>query len=559
MRQKNYQNELSNYGSNNVQSERHESTAYSEQTHLNISNEGGDANSSFNSLPEGETYHWPPDDEEDDPFDTSSANIVINNCLNRTSEDLNMSSSSDANNATLTRDQPTAVVAPIKNNNTQDANNFSSQASVTNNYASQASAASNYASQASGISTYASQATVASNYAFQEPIYATVNKNYAPQDPVYAVAGNKPSQEPLYATVGTNNASQSSASTNYAFQTSVASNFPPQTLVSSNFPPQTSIASNYPPQPPNYEASIASPYAAPPPPASVSQGVSTIGNGESGPPSIISQLLASQSSKPERPPPPQVQPVARNTIHRRAMSCAADVDGFFPPLSSPFSPPAFNPYDVDLGSNEAIAGMDSPAPFRSKERDQAFSWLEKDMADMKLGSRTPTAGSGQGEDSQEKSVFQFPPVAASVNDVNAENLKRQEEKKQKELNLKRQEEQRLKEKQAQLLIEDERQIREREENQRKERSRRELIFQEQRLEQEKEEKQKEQEREKQMLLQKQQLEQQQIEQQKQQQQQQLIQQQQQQLLQQQQQQQTIQQQLNMQRQLQFQQQREHQQ
>ena len=32
-----------------------------------------------------------------------------------------------------------------------------------------------------------------------------------------------------------------------------------------------------------------------------------------------------------------------------------------PQLTSPLSPPAFNPADIILGSNEAIAGLDSPA------------------------------------------------------------------------------------------------------------------------------------------------------------------------------------------------------
>ena len=141
-------------------------------------------------------------------------------------------------------------------------------------------------------------------------------------------------------------------------------------------------------------------------------------------PSIIAQLLASNDidntmSKPSTPPMLQVaatstpEPLESNetvdsTRHRRALSAANSEPEFFPPLSSPFSPPAFNPYDVDLGSNEAIAGLDSPAPYNKKvsnkpkrqteqNSSEAFSWLNEKIGDMKI-SKKP----------QEYNVFQFP-------------------------------------------------------------------------------------------------------------------------------------------------------
>ena len=47
--------------------------------------------------------------------------------------------------------------------------------------------------------------------------------------------------------------------------------------------------------------------------------------------------------------------------HRRAYSSTSEAEHALPQLTSPLSPPAFNPADVILGSNEAIAGLDSPA------------------------------------------------------------------------------------------------------------------------------------------------------------------------------------------------------
>ncbi len=70
------------------------------------------------------------------------------------------------------------------------------------------------------------------------------------------------------------------------------------------------------------------------------------------------------------------------------------------PLSSPLSPPAFNPADILLGSNEAIAGLDSPAPVRGATTStDAFTWLENTMQkDLRIGSAKETSAS----------VFQFP-------------------------------------------------------------------------------------------------------------------------------------------------------
>ena len=39
-----------------------------------------------------------------------------------------------------------------------------------------------------------------------------------------------------------------------------------------------------------------------------------------------------------------------------------DLDSMLPQLTSPLSPPAFNPHEIILDSNEAIAGLESPAP-----------------------------------------------------------------------------------------------------------------------------------------------------------------------------------------------------
>ena len=44
----------------------------------------------------------------------------------------------------------------------------------------------------------------------------------------------------------------------------------------------------------------------------------------------------------------------------RTVSSVSEPDAFsLLPLTSPFSPPAFNPYDVVLGPNETIAGKNN--------------------------------------------------------------------------------------------------------------------------------------------------------------------------------------------------------
>merc|ERR1712107_641263 len=60
--------------------------------------------------------------------------------------------------------------------------------------------------------------------------------------------------------------------------------------------------------------------------------------------------------------PPQLAHSPAISRHRRAVSTMDDMrnmeaDGLLPPLTSPFSPPAFNPYDIVLGSNEAVGGQ----------------------------------------------------------------------------------------------------------------------------------------------------------------------------------------------------------
>ena len=176
------------------------------------------------------------------------------------------------------------------------------------------------------------------------------------------------------------------------------------------------------------------------------------GDGTSGPPSIISQLLASQPStasnspQPLFTPPPNRRDIHANKEkfsdprygipspspprHRRAVSTMSEADTFLPPLASPFSPPAFNPYDIVLGSNEAIAGLDSPAPYTGgnhkteQSRDMAFSWLEDKMGDLKVGSQIlPSQDMGM----MQQQVFQFPSVSQTVIQDNSQMRSKSEE------------------------------------------------------------------------------------------------------------------------------------
>ena len=78
----------------------------------------------------------------------------------------------------------------------------------------------------------------------------------------------------------------------------------------------------------------------------------------------------------------------------------AEASNNLPQLTSPMSPPAFNPADVVLGSNEAIAGLESPMIMGNHNPAGAASldWLAAGVQkDLKL------------EESQQ--VFQFPPAS----------------------------------------------------------------------------------------------------------------------------------------------------
>ena len=154
----------------------------------------------------------------------------------------------------------------------------------------------------------------------------------------------------------------------------------------------------------------------------------TLGDGTSGPPSIMSQLMASLPPAPvatvtSTPPPARRETVSEtrhltpprdnDTRHRRAVSTVSEAEHCLPPLTSPFSPPAFNPYDIILGSNEAIAGLDSPVPGVNKSRrDKAFSWLDDTMGSMKSSKSTNCLNMSN----QQNSIFQFPNVPPEVED-----------------------------------------------------------------------------------------------------------------------------------------------
>ena len=174
--------------------------------------------------------------------------------------------------------------------------------------------------------------------------------------------------------------------------------------------------------------------------------------GGAGPPSIISQLLASQpSSQSSSPQPPGLTPPPARRVtaseprhlhpvldprHRRAVSTMSEAETFLPPLTSPFSPPAFNPYDIVLGSNEAIAGLESPAPFGKSKRDQAFSWLDDKIGNLKAAKSSQnlsdrTGGGGGGSGGGVGDVFQFP--CAPDNDNDDDLLRQQEMERQKEI------------------------------------------------------------------------------------------------------------------------------
>jgi len=110
--------------------------------------------------------------------------------------------------------------------------------------------------------------------------------------------------------------------------------------------------------------------------------------------------------------------------HRRAFSSVSDAEAMLPQLTSPLSPPAFNPADIILGSNEAIAGLDSPAlsmaiPKTSLARrnDDAFNWLENTMSNLKIGKKDSLATMTQQSVTRNANVFQFPPPQYSVTTI----------------------------------------------------------------------------------------------------------------------------------------------
>jgi len=148
-------------------------------------------------------------------------------------------------------------------------------------------------------------------------------------------------------------------------------------------------------------------------------------------PSIIAQLLASNDISSEiksgSPPPalkvttsaPEPNDVS-SSRHFRAASATSELE-FYPPLSSPFSPPAFNPYCVDLGSNEAIAGLDSPVPYKhdgggkpkrqtEQKTSEPFSWLNDKIGDLKIPKTTKA---------EDQNVFQFPNAMNSAPNLEA--------------------------------------------------------------------------------------------------------------------------------------------
>ena len=100
----------------------------------------------------------------------------------------------------------------------------------------------------------------------------------------------------------------------------------------------------------------------------------------------------------------------------------ADADAMLPQLTSPLSPPAFNPADIILGSNEAIAGLESPAlnmalPKSSlfRRNDDAFNWLESTMTDLKIGKKDAVSQQQQQQVvTRNANVFQFPPPQMSA-------------------------------------------------------------------------------------------------------------------------------------------------
>merc|ERR1712098_805921 len=187
--------------------------------------------------------------------------------------------------------------------------------------------------------------------------------------------------------------------------------------------------------------------------------------------------------------------------HRRAVSTVSEAEHFLPPLTSPFSPPAFNPYDVVLGSNEAIAGLDSPLPVAANKsrRDEAFSWLDDKLGNMKSSKSTnclPTAEPSE-------IVFQFPSVSNSEynmdlsmkNNKVIENIPEIKIKDHETLNeqMRRMEEEKRQMQQQQLLFEEQQKRLEEEKKAEELRKQQQYYMEQMRLKQEQEEAQRRQE------------------------------------------------------------------
>ena len=119
------------------------------------------------------------------------------------------------------------------------------------------------------------------------------------------------------------------------------------------------------------------------------------------------------------------------TNHRRGMNASFnnDPDANLPQLTSPLSPPAFNPHEINLEPNEAIAGLESPMPVSMKpeasKSNDVFNWLDNKMSDLKIGKKSLNSIALEKKQnelsttpsipvSRNATVFQFPDLAASM-------------------------------------------------------------------------------------------------------------------------------------------------
>ncbi len=145
-------------------------------------------------------------------------------------------------------------------------------------------------------------------------------------------------------------------------------------------------------------------------------------------------VLAERSSTPNEAVQKQLDP--SSMIFRLMQAAAAETnnpqqaklnvtDPGLPQLSSPLSPPAFNPADVVLGSNEAIAGLDSPAPTRGNSvaavagggDTDTFNWLERTIKrDLNIEEGKMAVNNNDG---WTNAVFQFPPISQVASTMTA--------------------------------------------------------------------------------------------------------------------------------------------